>query len=139
MMAERKEVKPGKKARKSQSESQNENKGLQAKHVFYLLVILSVLVGVVAFVSQQPGGYFNTKGGSTCAWRTEGDASEERALKVDCTCAGGIKYSCKYQGDPQVTCPSFWRGFFYFFTQMVAALEGESPGSASCSVLLSWV
>ena len=113
--------KPGKKA----SNSQNEIRGITPKQGFYLLVVLSVLAGLVAFISQQPGGYFETKGGSTCAWRTEGDASEERALKVDCTCAGGIKYSCKYQGDPQVTCPAFWRDLYGFFIQMIAALEGQ--------------
>ena len=125
-MAKR-EQKEGKRGKpdKEAPVSKTEDRGVKTKHVFYLLVILSVLVGLVAFISQQPGGYFKTKGGSACSWRTEGDASEERALKVDCTCAGNIEYSCKYQGDPQVTCPSFWRDFFGLFEQMVAALEGK--------------
>ena len=90
---------------------------VEYKHLGIILVIISIAAGLIAFVSQQPGGYITTKGGSVCSWRVEGDATTERAVSFECT-AGAIKYSCKYQARPDVDCPSFWRDIFGYFKQL---------------------
>ena len=95
------------------------------KYAAVLVVVLAILFALVAFISQQPGGYIETKGGSTCSWRLEGDAYTERAVLFDCECPGGKKYSCKYQGRPDTTCPPFWRDIFGLFRQIRQAAAGQ--------------
>ncbi len=94
------------------------------KYFVVLVVIIAVLVAVVGFISQQPGGYIETQGGSTCSWRIEGDAYTDRAVLFDCSCPGGKKYNCKYVGRPDITCPPFWRDIFGLFRQIRQAAAG---------------
>ena len=105
----------------AKGESSTNNTG---KYVTILLIIIAVLVALIAFISRQPGGYIETQGGSTCSWRLEGDAYTDRAVLFDCRCPSGVEYSCKYQGNPDSTCPPFWRDVFGFFRQIRQAASG---------------
>ena len=94
------------------------------KYIAIVVVVVAVLVALVAFISQQPGGYINTTGGSTCSWRIEGDPYVNRAVLFDCECPSGKEYNCKYEGRPDITCPPFWRDFFSLFRQIRQAAAG---------------
>ncbi len=87
-------------------------------------MIVAVLAALFAFISQQPGGYIETQGGSTCSWRLQGDPYTNRTMLFDCQCPSGKKYSCKYCGRPEITCPPFWRDFWVLFQQIRQAAAG---------------
>ena len=97
-----------------------------SKHIAGLVVFIALIVALIAFISKQPGGYIETTGGSTCAWRLEGDATSDRAISFECKCnSGAVKYNCKYSGNPDITCPPFWRDVFGFFNQVRETVAGE--------------
>ena len=88
-------------------------------------LVVAVAVAALVYMSFQPGGHIETAGGSVCEWRTEGDVTQERALVLNCKCPSGTKYSCRYVGKPDLTCPPFWRDFFDFFKQLRGVFESE--------------
>lgn len=111
-----------KKSTPQTEEPQNESK---MTYVIVLVIVVSVIVAVTAYISQLPGGYITTQGGSTCSWRLAGHPHTERRLMLDCECPSGITYYCEYEGTPDTTCPPFWRDFIGFFRQIRQAAAGE--------------
>ena len=102
---------------------------VEAKHIGIVFIVAASLVVLVAFVSRQPGGWIETSKGSVCSWRTGGDASTNRVLKLDCKCFGKngneVEYSCEYVGVPQKTCSRYKTLIFEFFEQMLNSIKGD--------------
>ena len=75
----------------------------EAKHVALVVLIVAVIVALATFISKQPGGWIETAEASVCSWRTAGDPTTNRVVKLSCSCPGKdeVKYSalCKLQHD----------------------------------------
>lgn len=98
---------------------------VEAKNVVIVIAVAVAIAGLVVFVSKQPGGYIQTKGGSTCSWRTDGNPTTGRSFAVDCSCSSDKEYSCKYVANPDTTCPKFNKDVIGFFRQIRDAISGK--------------
>ena len=99
----------------------------EAKHVALVVLIVAVIVALATFISKQPGGWIETAEASVCSWRTAGDPTTNRVVKLSCSCPGKdeVKYSCQYVGVPEKTCPRFKTLVFEFFNQVLDTIKGE--------------
>lgn len=90
-----------------------------SKGLFIFFAFMGAVAALAYYVSQQPGGYMDTRGGSKCSWRTEGEPTTDRALIARCSCPNGAEYECKYQGRPDEGCPKFWKNLTGYFLEIV--------------------
>ena len=99
---------------------------MQANHVALVVFIVAAIVALTTYISKQPGGWIETAEGSECSWRTAGDPTTNRVVKLSCSCPGKdeVKYSCQYVGVPEKTCPSFKIHVFEFFNQVLDTIKG---------------
>ena len=99
---------------------------VEAKHLAVFLGVLATSVILVIYISKQPGGYIETRGKSTCSWRTEGDSTtNSRAMLFECQCQNGKEYKCKYEANPDKHCPKFHKDIFGYFKQIREAVAGK--------------
>jgi hypothetical protein len=97
------------------------------KDLVILLSTVAVITAAVIYISKQPGGYIETKGGSECSWRTAGDATTGyRDHMFNCRCKrSGREYNCTYRGDPDSNCPKFYKKIIDYFLEVVSAVAGK--------------